>query len=88
MAGRRLTGIGQLLLAIAGFLMVVAWFVLLAVQSYQELINDAPPKSLGWLGLAGAAVFAVAWLWSLVTSLSILREGRTSEPNQLQTPRS
>ena len=68
--------------------MFIAWFVLFAVQSYQELINDAPQKSVGWLGLKGAVIFAVSWFWSLVTSLSILREGRTSEPNRLQTPRS
>ena len=59
--------------------MFLAWFVLYAVQSYQELINDAPHRSVGWLGLEGAAVFAVAWVWSLVPSLSILREARANE---------
>ena len=59
--------------------MFLAWFVLFAVQSYQELINDAPHGSVGWLGLEGAVIFAVAWVWSLVTSLSILREARANE---------
>jgi hypothetical protein len=79
MAGRRAAGIGQLLVAVAGFLMVIGWFVLLALQIYNELINDAQPKSVAWAGEVGAAVFAAAWLWSLVTSLSILREARTSQ---------
>ena len=84
MAGRRLAGIGQLLLAVPGFLMVIAWFVLFALQTYQELINDAPPRSVAWLGQAGAVTFAAAWLWSLVTSLSILREARANEPHRSQ----
>jgi hypothetical protein len=80
MAGRRAAGIGQLLLAIAGFVMVLGWFVLLAMQVYNELINDTPSKSAAWLGEAGAALFVAAWLWSLVTSLSLLQEARASEP--------
>jgi hypothetical protein len=79
MAGRRVAGIGQLLVAVAGFVMVIGWFVLLAMQIYDELINDAEPKSVAWLGEAGAVTFAAAWLWSLVTSLSVLREARANE---------
>ena len=83
MAGRRLAGIGQLLLAVVGFVMVLGWFVLLALQMYNELTNDAQPKSVAWLGEWGAAIFAAAWLWSLSTSLSILREGRANDPGQI-----
>ena len=60
--------------------MVLGWFVLLAMQIYNEMMNDARSNSVAWLGEAGAVVFAAAWLWSLVTSLSVLREARTSEP--------
>jgi hypothetical protein len=80
MAGRRLAGIGQLLLAIAGFVMILAWFVMLAIQLYEQLVNDAQPKSVAAMGEAGAAVFIAAWLWALVTSLSILREARANGP--------
>jgi fatty acid desaturase len=79
MAGRLLPGLGQLLLAVAGFVMVIAWFVLHALQLYNELVNDAQPKSVAWLGEAGALTFTAAWLWSLVTSLSVLREARANE---------
>ena len=88
MAGRRLAGIGQLLLAIAGFVMVVGWFALLALQIYNELLNDAQPKSVAWLGEVGAAIFAAAWLWSLVTSLSVLREARANDPGPIQSTKS
>lgn len=84
MAGRRLAGLGQLLLALAGFCMVLGWFALLAVKTYNALINDVESPSVAWLGLTGAAVFAVAWLWSLFTSLSILREARATQPEAVQ----
>jgi hypothetical protein len=83
MAGRRAAGIGQLLLAVVGFVMLMGWFVLLALQIYNELLNDAQPKSVAWLGQAGAAVFAAAWVWSLVTSLNVLREGRANDPDKI-----
>ena len=79
MAGRRLAGIGQLLLSIGGFVMVLGWFVLFAMQMYESLVNDAEPKSVARLGEVGAAIFLAAWLWSLVTSLSVLREARANE---------
>jgi hypothetical protein len=86
MAGRHAAGIGQLLLAVTGFLMVLAWFILLAMQMYAELINDAQPKSVAAIGEAGAAIFLAAWLWALVTSLSLLREARSNEPASSTPP--
>jgi hypothetical protein len=79
MAGRYLAGTGQLLFAFVGFGFVVAWFVTLLAQMYRQIDSDAPPKSVAWLGEAGAVTFAAAWLWSLATSLSLLREARTNE---------
>jgi hypothetical protein len=73
MAGRRLAGLGQLLLSVAGFVMIIAWFVLFALQMYNQLTHDVEPKSVAWLGIAGAVIFIAAWLWSLVTSLNVLR---------------
>jgi hypothetical protein len=80
MAGRPVAGIGQLLVAVAGFTLVLLWFVLRMSQLYDQVVNDAQPQSVAWTGEAGAALFAAAWLWSLFTSLSILREPRKSEP--------
>jgi hypothetical protein len=63
-----------------GFMMILGWFVLLAMQIYNEMMNDTRTDSAAWLGETGAAVFAAAWVWSLVTSLSVLRKARTAEP--------
>ena len=86
MAGRRAAGIGQLLLAVAGFVMVVGWSVQQAIQTYNQIVNDAGTQSVVWLGEAGAAAFIAAWLWSLVTSLSVLREARANEPKSAAPP--
>jgi len=80
MAGRPVAGIGQLLVAVAGFSLVMLWFVLRISDLYNQVVNGAQPQSVGWVGEAGAGLFAAAWLWSLVTSLSILRKARTAEP--------
>lgn len=78
MAGRRAAGIGQLFVAVAGFALVILWFVLRMSQLYNQIFNDAQPQSVAWAGEVGAAIFAAAWLWSLVTSLSVLRQARSS----------
>ena len=78
MAGRLLPGMGQLLLAVAGFAMVVGWFVSVIISVYGQLSDGARSGPSGRLGEAGGVTFAAAWLWSLVTSLSILREGRAN----------
>lgn len=76
LAGRWVAGVGQLLLAVAGFVMVVAWFVAVMIQMYRQINGDNAPKPVGWLGEAGAGTFAAAWLWALVTSFSLLRESK------------
>jgi len=80
MAGRWLAGTGQLLLSVAGFVMVIGWFGLVAINTYNLAVSDAPPKPAAWLGEAGALTFLVAWLWSLVTSFQILRSAKGNEP--------
>jgi hypothetical protein len=79
MAGRWLAGAGQLILALAGAGMVTAWFVLVVVQVYNQIDEGAQPRSVAWLGEAGALVFAAGWLWALLTSLSLIREAREEE---------
>ena len=79
MARRYVAGSGQLLLALLGFGLVVAWFVSVMSRLYQQAEGESSTSSAAWLGEAGALVFAASWLWSLVTSLSLLREARENE---------
>ena len=83
MAGRRLAGAGQLLLALAGFALLMGWFLRTTIASYQELVHGAEQKSAAWLGEAGALIFAVAWFWSLITSFQILGSARQDEPTDV-----
>ena len=73
MAGRWLAGSGQLILAIAGFVLIMAWFVDEMHQFYGQINGDVPVQSIGNILAWGAILFALAWLWSLVTTISLLR---------------
>lgn len=79
MGRRLLPGIGQLSLALLGFSFLMAWFVAVMIQTYNQLTQDIPPHPAGWLGQLGGACFAAAWCWSLITSLSLLRQARRHE---------
>jgi hypothetical protein len=79
MAGRWVAGGGQLALAVAGFVMVATWFVEVMIQFYGLMAADARTELNYRFLKVGAILFAAAWLWSLVTSLSLLRQKRSDE---------
>jgi hypothetical protein len=79
--GRIVSGVGQLLLALAGFCLVVAWMVREFCRSIlQQLDRPVSQTSCGWMWQWGAVCFGVAWLWSLITSLSLLRQAKEETP--------
>ena len=81
MGGRIIAGIGQLVLALAGFGLVMAWFVQTLKEYYSLMGEEVPaPVSYGRFFLAGALLFAASWLWALLTSLSLVRQAKTPEP--------
>ena len=79
LAGRYVAGVGQLLLAILGFIMVLGWFVVVAKQMYEQIEGPSSSHSVAWLGEIGGVTFAAAWFWALATSLSLLREAKTNQ---------
>ncbi len=86
LGGRYLAGTGQLLLAIAGFGLLIGWFGLVLLQAYDDMEGRARPQSANWLGVAGAIAFVASWLWALVTSISLLRQARESDPQPPAPP--
>jgi hypothetical protein len=80
MAGKIFSGLGQLLLALAGFGLVLVWFGLTMKQEYNIMNSDAPPISYARFFFAGAFFFAASWFWSLGTSLNLMRRAKTPEP--------
>ena len=84
-AGRWFAGVGQLALAVAGFVLVVAWFVKIIIPYYGMMFSDSPPPPVNWrIGELGAVLFALSWGWSLVTSLSLLHEASRSNLQSLK----
>jgi len=80
MAGRLFAGMGQLALSVSGFVLVLVWFMQEMVPYYSLMFSDEPQHAVGFKMLKlGAGLFALAWLWSLVTSVSLFRE--TSKAN-------
>jgi hypothetical protein len=77
LARRRISGAAQALLAGTGFVMSFWWLILLGRQWTEEGYFPWDGGSDFSLGLTGFALFAVAWIWSLATSLSVIYAART-----------
>lgn len=74
LAKRFVAGTGQLLLAVAGFLLFMGWFFQKMRVFYGQIEGTTLPANTGnKLGEWGLIVFAAAWLWSLVTSIQMIR---------------
>ena len=82
MGGRIVEGVGQLLLAVAGFCLVIYWFVKVLSGAFSE--QDAESHSYAVWGFAGGGLFILAWLWSLLTSLALLRDAKKSATDEPQ----
>ena len=84
LCGRWIAGGGQLLLAVAGFILVAVWFFEEVIPYYGMMFGDQP-RLPGFKMLAvGGDLFAVAWLWSAVTSFSLLREAAADKQRALK----
>jgi len=84
-ARRWFAGIGQIILSLTGFVLVVIWFYrLVIVQFYGQINGPVTLQPVGWIGLLGAILFALAWFWSLGTSLSLMREASTGKQQSLE----
>ena len=79
LARRFVAGAGQLGIFLAGFVLFVAWFVEVMRGFYGLMFSDNEPHARTWLIFAGVSLCAVGWLWSLVTSLSLMREAKRNE---------
>jgi hypothetical protein len=84
--GRRFfAGAGQLILALAGFFLMLGWMFKLFYRVFQEQLGGpVPQNSSGWMLKWGLIVFGAGWLWSLVTSVSLLWEAKMDERKNLE----
>lgn len=88
--GRRwIAGTGQLVMFLAGFILFCDWAYQTLNYYYQQADFSAkpPPPSAGhWgnLAWAGVALCLIGWIWSAVTSVSLLREASTAKERALK----
>jgi hypothetical protein len=84
--GRRIfAGIGQLILALVGFFLILGWMFKLFYRLFQEQLGGTVPQnSSGWMLKWGLIVFGMSWLWSLVTSVSLLWQAKMDERKNLE----
>ena len=86
MAGRWIAGVGQLIVALAGFVLVLVWFFEVMIQYYGQVSGNVPVRPVGWIGETGAILFVASWFWALVTSISLLREANAAHPEESGAP--
>jgi len=73
-AGRWIEGTGQLVLALLGFGLFIWWFMQEMRQLYGQINGDVAVQPVGKYLVWGMTLFVASWFWSLITSLSLLRE--------------
>lgn len=92
MAQRRSSGYFQAALSLIGFAIFtgfVLWFLVGLVRTASDTYGDLGAywsyvRSRAWIAWIGLVVCAVAWFWSLFSSLQILRAAkRNSRPPPL-----
>jgi len=73
--GRKAAGAGQLCLSVVGFLLITTWMFKTfygVVTAEMNGTDSVAPGAIWWQ--SGTFFFALAWVWSLVTSISLVRE--------------
>jgi len=83
-ARRWIAGTGQLLLAVTGFVLFLVWFLKEMTQFYGQISGDVEVRPVWNLLFAGLSLFAVAWIWSAVTSISLMREAASGKDQALK----
>jgi len=79
MAGKWLAGTGQLLIFLAGFVLYCVWAFASIANYYRQMssFSEAPPtitNGTGKYAILGLVLCVIAWVWSLVTSIGLMRE--------------
>lgn len=84
-AGRKFEGAGKMILGLGGLLLLIAFMVIWACRVAEAEVDDTtamPPPH--WLWKAGVGLVVVSWIWTLVTSISMVREARAQEKENSQ----
>lgn len=80
MAGHRVAGAGQLILAVMGCILGLAWFFKTMYTFYGQISGAPVGFNAAPFGISGALLFVASWLWALYTSIQITRQSRPLPP--------
>ena len=88
MCRRLISGLGQLLLALAGCVLIFIWMVEMIYSTTMRQIGEgaASHEPPGWMWKYGLILFAAGWLWSLITSIAMWREAKSMTPPSAVPP--
>jgi 4a-hydroxytetrahydrobiopterin dehydratase len=85
MARRWFAGIGQLALAIIGFVLFIIWFIKVMIEYYEQIGSDAPTNPIHWkMAVIGTVLFVLSWFWSAVTSSNLMREAAANTERSIK----
>ena len=86
MCRRWLEGAGQLIIALVGAVLICIWFFREMAAFYSTAAFTETPMSPpdAKMLLAGSVLMAASWFWSLVTSLSLMREAKNEKLEALK----
>lgn len=86
MGKRFVAGTLQLLLTVGGFALLIVWFCRLMMVYYGQISGEStlssPPPGMA---VAGGLAFAISWIWSFFTGLSLFREARARAEAELRS---
>ena len=78
LAGQRIVGCAQVIVALAGFTLLMIWFGWFFIEIFHTMQWPHATARIFWMGVMGVALFVASWFWALATSLQILRKARES----------
>jgi hypothetical protein len=72
LAGGRRVGYYQMVFSVVGFVLIVCWLLFFCFRWILD--GEFSAGDDAWVGIVGVIFNCGAWLWSLFTGLSIIRE--------------
>src|SRR6185503_5582799 len=86
MAGQRKLGATHFALSLAGLVLMMTW---VGCYLHDWITHEAMPAAFGphpWVAVLGVVLFTGTWLWSLMSSLALVRLADTAPPPESTQP--
>ncbi|HEY1789893.1 MAG TPA: hypothetical protein VGJ73_17235 [Verrucomicrobiae bacterium] len=79
-AGKKLTGICELVFALGGLFLLMAWMGKWMVRIFQSAAGeDLSPVPSPWIWQSGVFCIVISWIWTGITCFHLMREAKAYE---------